>query len=45
MKEERRDNSIFLLGIIIAIGLIIYGLWIEKNPIVVELIEKIIQTV
>ncbi len=28
-EEERRDNSIFVLGILIAIALIVYGLWVE----------------
>ena len=35
MTEERRDNSIFVLGLLLAAALAFYGLWTEGNPTVV----------
>lgn len=39
MAEERRDNSIYVLGLLIALALIFYGLWTEGNPTVIEIVE------
>ena len=41
MTEEIRDSSIFVLGILIAAALALYGLWIEGNPTVVEIVELV----
>lgn len=41
MAEERRDNSIYVLGILIALALIFYGLWTEEHPVVVEIVELV----
>lgn len=41
MAEEKRDNSIYVLGILIALALIFFGLWTEENPTVVEIVELV----
>ena len=41
MIEERRDNNIFVLGLLLAAALAFYGLWTEEVPIVVELVELV----
>ena len=41
MIEERRDNSIFVLGLLLAAALAFYGLWTEGNPTVVEIVELV----
>ena len=41
MTEERRDNSIFVIGLLLAAALAFYGLWTEGNPTVVEIVELV----
>ena len=41
MIEERRDNSIIVLGLLLAAMLAFYGLWTEGNPTVVEIVELV----
>ncbi len=41
MAEERRDNSIYVIGFLVALGLVFYGLWTEEHPVVIEIVELV----
>ncbi len=41
MVEERRDNSIYVIGFLVALALIFYGLWTEEHPVAIEIVELV----